>query len=190
MKAFHQRFQSKTFFTYRDAALFLSQYGISHPYLKLFIHQLTQKGKIKRIGKGKYTFLDDASVVGFGFEPFYYGLQHALTLHHLWNQATIPVIVTTRKVRTGTRMIIGQKTIIRRIRPSLFFGFEMIRESNHWLPVSTIEKTLIDMVHFRQKIIPDLVEAFEKRIDEKKLHELLKKTSLRTRKRIEKIRKK
>ncbi len=186
-KAFLEHFQKREFFTLRDAKIFLSNLKISQAYLKVLIHNLLKKRDIKKIGKGKYTFQDDASFAGFAFEPFYYGLQHALTLHRLWNQATNLVIITPRKVRTGTREIMGQRVIIRRINPKLFFGYETIPYYGKWLPVSTIEKTLIDFVYYKQKILPETLNEIKKRLNQKKLQKYLKKCPKWVKKRVEKI---
>ncbi|MBM3234657.1 hypothetical protein FJZ19_06210, partial [Candidatus Pacearchaeota archaeon] len=74
-------------------------------YVWLIVNNLLKKGEIKKLAKGYYTIHEDNSLAVFCFKPSYLGLQNALTFHHLWDQATIPVIITPRKIRQGLRVI-------------------------------------------------------------------------------------
>ncbi len=139
------------------------------PYAKQLIHYLTGKGEIKRLAKGYYTKHDDASLAVFCFQPAYLGLQDALSFHNLWEQETIPVIVTTRKVRQGVRSFLGANVLIRRISSKYFFGFEYYEQDNAAFPYSGIEKTFLDLIYFREKLDENLVAAFREKMDIKKL---------------------
>ncbi len=143
-------------------------------YLDLLVHQLVKGKRLFRIRNGVYSFSDDTQLAGFAFQPFYYGLQDALSLHGLWEQETNPVVITTRKVRNGIRKFGDSNYVVRRISKRLFFGFESLKYGEYWVPVSTIEKTLIDLVYFKQYLPPDLKIEFRKRCDRKRLAELLK----------------
>lgn len=153
-------------------------------YPKQLIRNLIQKGKLKQLAKGHYTAYDDVSLAVFCFQPAYLGLQDALSHHSLWEQETIPVIITTRKVRNGLRTIMGKNILIHRIDPAYYFGLEYKQEGNFALPYSDIEKTLLDMVHFKQKIDPNTVKEFKKRIDSQKLKQYLKKYPLQVKERV------
>ena len=142
-------------------------------YPKQLIRNLIMNGKIKRLAKGCYTAKDDPSLAVFCFSPSYLGLQDALSLHNLWEQETIPVIITSRKVRQGMRKILGANVLIRRIDKKYLFGFDYI-EQGFYLPYSDIEKTLIDMVYFKERINGEALEEFKKKIDRKKLGSYLK----------------
>lgn len=168
-------FRSRNIFTMRDARLFLQPYKISPAYLKVLLHSLLKKEKIHSITKGAYTFQGDPIVAGFAFEPFYYGLHHALSIHSLWDQAANIVIITAQKVRSGQREIMGSNVILRRIRPRFLNHFELVFHSGKWIPVSTVEKTLVDFIYFRQKLSREIAGEFRKRIDKKILKILLKK---------------
>ena len=85
-------------------------------YAKQLTRNLIRTGKIKRITKGHYTAYEDVSLAVFCFKPAYLGLQDALSFHNVWEQETIPVIITTKKVRQGIRKIFGVNVLIRRIR--------------------------------------------------------------------------
>lgn len=143
-------------------------------YAKQIIHNWLKRGKIKRITKGFYTRHDDPQLAVFCFKPAYLGLQDALSMHNLWEQETIPIILTTRKVRTGIRKILGVNVLIRRIEKKYFFGYEYLQQGNLYLPYSTIEKTLIDLVYYQEKISPTTLKVFQKNIGKEKLYAYLK----------------
>lgn len=156
-------------------------------YAKLLISNLIKKKFIMKIGKGIYTKHNESSLAVFSFKPAYLGLQSALSYHKVWEQETIPVIITVRKVRRGIRSLIGGNVLIRNIDRKHFFGFEYIQEGNFYLPYSTLEKTLIDMVVFNQKIDKDALVDIINRLDRKKLSDYLKKYSINIKKRVLKI---
>jgi hypothetical protein len=58
---------------------------------------LLRSGRIYKITRGSYTFYDEVQYAGFAFQPFYYGLEDALSLLGLWKQETNPVIITPGK---------------------------------------------------------------------------------------------
>jgi len=142
-------------------------------YAKLLLHNLLKKGKIISLAKGFYTAKNDVSLAVFCFKPSYLGLQSALSFHKLWEQETIPVIITSNKVRTGIRKVAGKNIYIRRANKKYLFGFEYYRES-FYLPYSDIEKTLIDMIVFKQSIPEETLTEIIKNLDIKKLNRYLK----------------
>jgi len=143
-------------------------------YHKQLIRNLVIGGKIKRLAKGCYTAHEDTSLAVFCFKPAYLGLQDALSIHNLWEQETIPVIITVRKVRNGIRSISGANALIRRIDKKYFFGYAYIKQGDFYFPVSDVEKTFIDMVYYNENISNELVASIKKRIDRKKLKSYLK----------------
>lgn len=156
-------------------------------YAKLLISNLIKKGKIKKIAKGVYTKHSESSLVVFGFSPAYLGLQSALSFHSLWEQETIPVILTTKKVRRGIRKVMGANILIRNINKKYFFGFKLVKEGKFYLPYSDLEKTFIDMVVFNQHLDKKVLKEIKKKLDGKKLKEYLKKYSSLLRNRINKV---
>lgn len=153
-------------------------------YAKQLTRNLLKKGKIKSLAKGYYTSHDESSLAVFCFKPAYLGLQDALSFHELWEQETIPIIITSRKVRQGIRKILGMNVLIRRIDKKYLFGFEYQKQGNFFLPYSDIEKTFIDMVYFNEKISGEAKKNILKRIDRKKLNSYLKKYPQKFRKRV------
>ena len=117
-------------------------------------------------------------VSGFAFSPFYYGLQEALSLRNIWEQETNPVIITTRKARTGLREIMGANVVVKRIPKSLFFGFETLKYYDLYIPVSTPEKILIDFIYFKEPLTKETMKELKKHINKKTLDSYLKKEKL------------
>ena len=153
-------------------------------YVKRLVHYLLTSGRIKRMAKGCYTAMDDAAFAVFCFQPAYLGLQDALSFHSLWEQETIPVVITARKVRPGLRKVLGRNVLIRRIERKYFFGLQHHQQGRIALPYSDVEKTFIDMVYFREKLDDKLLAAFKKRIDRKKLKAYLSVYSERLQKQV------
>lgn len=174
LREVHERFRRAPAFTITDLRVFLGRKGIGKEYLYLLVHNLLAKGELKRISRGVYTFRNESQVVGFGFRPFYYGLQEALSLRNLWEQETNPVVITPRKVRSGVRSFEGANYVVRRISRRMFFGFETVKYADFWIPVSDVEKTLIDFVYFRQPLGMEAAVELKKRADRKKLDGYLK----------------
>ncbi|MEW6528455.1 MAG: type IV toxin-antitoxin system AbiEi family antitoxin domain-containing protein [Candidatus Micrarchaeota archaeon] len=173
-----EHFRRVPVFTISDLKVLFRKIGISKSYLRLLIHNLLAKGEIKKISRGIYSFRSETEVVGFGFRPFYYGLQDALSLHNLWEQETNPVVITPRKVRSGIRNFEGANYVIRRIKREMFFGFTLIKYSDFWIPVSNIEKTVIDFVYFRQQLNIEVLKEIRKKLDWKTLKSYLKRCPL------------
>lgn len=182
-----EHFKGKPVFSITDLRVFLSKKGISKNYSKLLIHNLIKGKETFRLTKGVYSFQKDLSVSGFAFNPFYYGLQESLSLRNLWEQETIPVIITPKKVRTGLRKIMDSNVLIRRINRKMFFGFESLKHFDFWLPVSVPEKTLIDFVYFNEPLSAETLKELKKKINQKKLFEYLKKCPENTRKKVKEL---
>ena len=142
-------------------------------YAKLLVSNLLKKAEIKKISKGVYTKHNEISLSVFAFKPAYLGLQCALSYHRLWEQETIPIILTTRKIRRGNRKILGQNVFLRNIDKKYFFGFEFLKEGNFYLPYSDLEKTFIDMVIFNEKLDDNTLKEIIRKINKQKLNRYL-----------------
>jgi predicted transcriptional regulator of viral defense system len=136
-------------------------------YAKQLIHHLVRMGKVKRLTKGCYTTGNDIGLSVLCFRPAYLGLQSAVSFHALWEQETIPVIITSAHVRPGIRTCMGGNILVRRSRH--IFGYEYYEDSGQYLPYSDIEKTFLDFFVFREKLSPEVMRAFRERIDSVKL---------------------
>lgn len=132
------------------------------------MNYLAKRGEARRITRGYYTVHEDPALLVHCLKPAYLGLQDAMSLRDLWEQETVPIIITCRRVRCGLRKVMEQNVLVRRISKKYFFGYEYLERGGFFLPVSDIEKTLIDLVYFGE-MKSDLARLFRKRIDRKKL---------------------
>jgi len=165
VKEFKKHFSEFPVFSASDVALFLKSMGASDAYARLFVHNARYNGTINKVSKGHYSLHDDVMVAGFAFYPFYYGLGEALSIHKIWDQAANPTIITTRKVRNGIRQIFGRNVIVRRISRVMFFGYEIMYYSGFNVPVSDLEKTLIDIVYFNFDVDGETLKTLLRKID-------------------------
>ncbi len=170
-------FKGQPVFSIKDLRVLLAKNHISKAYSNLLVHNMLESGELHRIAKGFYSFQSDSMVSGFAFSPFYYGLQEALSLRNLWEQETNPVILTPKMVRPGLRQIMDSNVLVRHISRKMFFGFNLVKYYDFWLPVSDAEKTLIDFVYFREHLPKETVKELKAKIDKKKLNQYLKKCS-------------
>ncbi len=112
-----------------------------------------------------YTLHEESSLCVFAYTPAYLGLQSALSYHGLWEQETVPIVLTTRTVRRGVRTVFGSNILVRHIDPNYFFGFEYVLEGKFYVPYADIEKTAIDVVVFKVRMDKDLLNILRKRIN-------------------------
>jgi len=173
-----ERYKDKLCFSKRDLSILLKNKEISDQYLQKLISNLLKKEEIIRITRGKYTFSKDIVVSGFSYFPFYYGLQEALSFRNLWEQETNPVIITINKVRSGIKSSFNNGNIVlHRINRKYFFGFDFINYYGIQIPVSDIEKTLIDFIYYKEEssLSKEVIGDINRKINKKKLKEYLQK---------------
>ncbi|MEK6890683.1 MAG: hypothetical protein AABX03_00945 [Nanoarchaeota archaeon] len=144
-------------------------------YTKQLIRGLIKNGKVMRITKGYYTTKDNYQLAVFCFKPSYLGLQDALSFHNIWEQETIPVIITTKKIRPGIRKVFGKNILLRKLNKRYFFGYEYLKDNDFYLPYSDIEKTFIDLIYFKQRVDEDTLKTIKSKINKTKLNLYLKK---------------
>ncbi len=178
VEQFGRYFMDEKAFSFRDAKRFMKRYGSTDAYTKLFIHNLLATGKITKIGKGGYTFSKNEEVIGFAFSPFYYGLEYALTIRGLWTQISSPVIITNTKARSGVRTISGKRVVIRRISDKMFFGFDHVKYSGIFVPVSDLEKTIVDLMYYKIGIENGEVTKLVEKADRNKLRMYARRMSI------------
>ena len=173
MKEFTEFFSNRPAFGTDEVKLFLKRREASQGYHKLIIQNLLKSGKIHKITKGAYTFHNEVQYAGFAFEPFYYGLEDALSLRGLWEQETNPIIVTPRRVKNGIRQFDSRNYLVRRISRNMFFGYSLMEYERFHIPVSDIEKTLIDLVYFNEKVPDDVVAEIIRKLNRETLDSYL-----------------
>ena len=143
-------------------------------YTHLILSKLAKRGEIFRLTKGFYSSYDDPTFFVFYFKPAYIGLYDALSLNNFWEQETNTTIITTRKVRTGTRRVFNSNVIVKRIKPKYFFGFDYLKYENFYIPVSDLEKTLIDILYFKEPLTKQILKDAAKKIEKRKIIKYLK----------------
>ncbi len=171
-----QKFGKADFPVFRieDMKLALAPLKIKNDYLYLLVHNLLRKKEITKITKGIYTFHNEAAVVGFAFAPFYYGLENALSLRGISGQGMNFIVMTTRNVRRGVRTFQNRNYRIQYMDSKMFFGYDLLEYGAFWIPVSDLEKTVIDMIYFEGSIRDELWPEILKTLDMQKLKNHLK----------------
>ena len=169
--AFEEYFTKQTLFNADDAKRFLSSLGASEGYIRLMLHNLVQANKLFRIGKGVYTYQHNESIIGFRFRPFYYGLEYALTIRKIWTQQSVPIILTKSKANPGMRELMGIRVVLHRINGKAFFGFDYVNYGGIFVPVSDVEKTLLDFNYYGISLDRETRSTLENIVNRKKLEE-------------------
>lgn len=160
--------------TFSSIQRVITQEKKKNQYAKQFVRNQIKQGRIQRLTRGLYTSRDEASLLVYGLQPAYLGLQDALSFHDVWEQETIPIIITTRKVRQGIRKVLGTNVFIRRIKKEYFFGVEYRTTGTLYLPYSDLEKTFLDMLYFRERMDKGIITNILKKINKKKLFDYTK----------------
>ncbi|RLE58430.1 MAG: hypothetical protein DRJ32_06455 [Thermoprotei archaeon] len=153
--------------------------GIPYSYAKMLLSLMVRRGEIVRVRKGWYTFHRDPVVFIFTLPPTtaYYGLGFAAYLHGAWSQVPNPEILTyvaPRKIRVGVHSFLGVNIIVRRISRRLFNDYMLYRYENWLLPVSTPEKTLLDIIYYNYPFQDEIVDDLINKISILKIRNLLK----------------
>ena len=130
------------------------------------------------------NFSDNLENVEKIFSPSYHGLQDALSIYGLWQQQTIPVLITPRKVRSGERMVLDSKILVRRINRKMFFGFEEKKYFDSWITISDMEKTLIDFVYYGEPLDKQTLRKMKKKINMKTMNSYLRLVNKKTREKV------
>ena len=143
----------------RDVELIVKDRGYAH----LLLHNLVGSGRLVRYFRGWYGLRDDPTLSVFTFKPAYLGLQEALSIRELWEQETVPVVITTLRVRTGIRSVAGGNLLVRHLAERYFFGYDFLKYGDFYVPVSDPEKTLIDFVYYNEAIGEEALEGLLKR---------------------------
>jgi hypothetical protein len=189
IKRLRERFGRPDFpvFKVSDVKIAFRKEGISSGYIHLMLHNLLKGNEVTRITRSEYTFHSDAAVVGFAFEPFYYGLENALSIMRISEQGTNFIVLTVRNVRAGVRSFKGRNYRIQRIQKQHMFGYRLFKYGEFWIPVSDLEKTIIDMIYFKDHIRKELWPVLLKRLDKRKIEKYLENYRLGFKKKVKSL---
>ena len=124
-------------------------------------NQLTfwlNKGYIKKIKNGVYYFsdlkFDDAflyELAAKAYDPSYISLETALSYYGFIPESVYQITsVTTRKTQT----IHTQRAVFmyRHVKPSLFFGYSVVRREQGFYKLADPEKAIIDMLYLNANL--------------------------------------
>ncbi len=149
---------------------------------KVYAARLVAKGLAQRIIRGKIAFTNDERVIAAQVvEPSYISLESALLIHGLIQQIPKYIECVTP---TTSRKIPSAGISYHRIPPALLFGYERVKSGNDYYFLALPEKALIDGAYLRA-YSKGLMQELMKKINNKKLKELLKQIPASQRKRIE-----
>lgn len=155
------------------------------------LNEWQDKGYIKKVIKGYYVFSDLELNESVLFEiankihhPSYVSLEMALSYYHLIPESiyTITSISSRRPCKYKTPL--GDFTY-RKVKPELFFGYELLKNNSRWFKIATLEKAILDYFylnpHLRTQSDYDSLrlnaQLFRENIDEEKIHLYLDKFS-------------
>ena len=152
------------------------------------LNEWQNKGYIKKVIKGYYIFSDLTLNENVLFEianriynPSYISLEMAFSYYHLIPESVygITSVSTRRTYRFKTP--IGE-FIYRKVKPNLFFGYNLVNYKDKRFKIASIEKAILDYFYINPNIKTEVdfaslrmnKDLFLKQINEKKLHKLLK----------------
>ncbi len=176
------KFRGWPVFTFKDVEKILGK-----DYAKLVLHNAVKRGVVFRLGKGVYSFYDDPVLAVFAFRPAYLGLEYALSFYEFWEQESIPIILTSRRVRFGVRNVLGENVLIRYMKPEGMFGIEHHEYYGFHIPVSSPEKTLADFVYYNEPITEQALDELLNHVDIKEVRQILVKLGLTKKARFKEI---
>src|SRR3989338_827568 len=136
--------------------------GIKKNYSKKLLCTLSKTGAIKRIERGKYTFLDDpVAIATHVTRPSYLSLWTAMSIRHLTDQIPFAVeVVSSRKRFKNTIDFQGTKIIFHNVPPVMMYGYEnMIWKENTRILVAKPEKIIIDAVYTKSVPEEEILEV-------------------------------
>ncbi len=157
-------------FTNKDVDMIIR----NESYTNLFLHNLAKREEAYRLTRGCYSWIEDPFLSVFCFRPAYLGLEFTLSFYEIWDQEANPVIITPKKVRGGTRKVLGTNIVVHRIKQEYFFGINFLKHDEFYLPISDIEKTVLDFIYFNALPAEDVWNNLLDRVNEKKISSYIK----------------
>jgi len=142
--------------------------AVGEGYARLLAHKLCESGKLTRLLPGWYTFKNTPYLAWIPLRG-YVGLGHAAFYWGMWSQATVITFLTPRRVRTGERVIAGERVLVRRITPKLLFGLTYVELDGVRVRISDPEKTLVDLAYFNHPSLSEVLEEASSLVSIEKL---------------------
>ncbi|MBU0599871.1 hypothetical protein KJ997_03715 [bacterium] len=163
--------------------------GVESKFFRVRLNEWQDKGYIKKVIKGYYTFsdleLNETALFEMAnriYSPSYISMEMALSYYHLIPESVYGI------TSASTRRTYKFKTPIaefsyRTINPQLFFGYDMVKYNNKYFKIAGIEKAILDYFYINSNVKAEGdfaslrmdKDMFFKQINEEKLHILLEK---------------
>jgi len=144
-------------------------------YLKTSVSRMLERGDLIQVVRGVYTLnqkdLDVEKIAPQLYYPSYISFESALAKYGIINQGRYGLtLATTRHSRQMT--IAGTECIYSKLKPALFFGFDLI----HGVYLASPEKAVLDELYLISlgKRQADTSEWYTEDLDQNKLQEYLK----------------
>ncbi|MBU1781930.1 hypothetical protein KKD87_00975, partial [bacterium] len=124
--------------------------GVESKFFRVRLNEWQDKGYIKKVIKGYYTFsdleLNETALFEMAnriYSPSYISMEMALSYYHLIPESVYGI------TSASTRRTYKFKTPIaefsyRTINPQLFFGYDMVKYNNKYFKIAGIEKAILD----------------------------------------------
>lgn len=128
--------------------------------LKNQISRFAKKGFITRIKRGLYCFnmtsVDELGLAKILYQPSYISLESALNYYGIIPDIPQSVTSVTSIKPTKIKTILGIYHYFK-IKPQLFFGYDIIQQKNEHIKIAKKEKALLDFFYLRKiKKVDDL----------------------------------
>ena len=148
------------------------------------LNEWQDKGYIKKIIRGFYIFSDVEINENVLFEiankihsPSYISCEMALSYYHLIPESVYVITsVSTRKPYKYTT-VLGEFSY-RKIKPDLFFGYNLVQYNGERFKIASIEKAVLDYLYLNPHItdfrtLRINAESFWQQLDENRLYSCL-----------------
>ncbi len=168
--------------------------SIDSSFFRVRLNEWQDKGYIKKVIKGYYIFSDLELNENVLFEianriysPSYISFEMALFFYHLIPESVYGI------TSASTRRTYKFKTPIaefsyRKIKPNLFFGYNLIKYNNKHFRIASIEKVILDYFYINSLLTKERdfeslridKDMFFKQVNEEKLYTFLEKYAQKT----------
>jgi predicted transcriptional regulator of viral defense system len=151
---------------------------------KVYMSRLVKKGLVRKIVRGRITFVDDAHVIAVQlFEPSYISLASALLFHGIVQQVPKNIECVSPK---NSRRYVEEGITYHKIPTSLYYGYQRYKKNGSYIFVADPEKAIIDGIYLN--LIPkNMVGDILDNVDRGKMHQYLSRFKGRGKKKLEAI---
>jgi len=153
------------------------------------LNEWQEKGYIKKVIKGYYVFSDLEINENVLFEiankihsPSYISYEMALSYYHLIPESVYAVtsVSSRRPYKFKTQIA---EFIYRRIKPDLFWGYELLSNNGKFFKMACLEKAILDYFYNNSHLVSNSdfeslrinASLFWEQIDEEKIYSFLEK---------------